>query len=153
MGQVSFSSVHYNAPYFCTYYINRLGLLTQQYLFCRIGKSDLLLKYRCRVDFSPPIFRRCIAMHPTFAIYYSNYLSTQKIYYNFFTSKPLEFAEKQEFSRKLRGTVSSKATCYPTPSLALTHLRSDLKKYEKLSFFDFFRILYNLTLAKIQIIL
>ena len=52
-----------------------------------------------------------------------------------------EFAEKLKFFRKLRGTVSGKATCYPAPSLTFTHLRSDLKKFEKLSFFDFFRIL------------
>ena len=31
------------------------------------------------------------------------------------------------FSCKLWGTVSSKATCYPAPSLTFTHLRSDLK--------------------------
>ena len=45
------------------------------------------------------------------------------------------------FSRKLLGTVSKQSTCYPAPRLFFTHLRSDLKKFEKLSFFDFFRIL------------
>jgi len=41
------------------------------------------------------------------------------------------------FSRKLHRTV----VCYPAHDLHFTHLRSCLKKFEKLSFFDFFRTL------------
>jgi len=63
----------------------------------------------------------------------------------------MEFAEKLRFSRKLWGTVSSQVTCYPAPDLTLTHLRSDGKKFEKLSFFDFFRILHGFTKLNIYL--
>ena len=49
--------------------------------------------------------------------------------------------KNKRFSRKFQDTVSKQFTCYLAPRLFFTHLRSDLKKFENLSFFDFFRIL------------
>ena len=57
----------------------------------------------------------------------------------------MSLRKNMHFSRKLLGTVSHQVVCYPAHDLMFTHLGSDLKKFEKLSFFDFFRILLSIS--------